>query len=253
MTNKISQPIPMRHLVYLLGVAGVIALVFFVYTKNRSLISQSTLYPVPLLNQIVPGKTALEEALTILGNPNSVEDSLSHPTRMINDIFDLRPDLKVYIFQNTQGWWWTELWVQNKDEKQIVIAVLRIGQLAPKPEKLHLDIFATEYGRPDEVTWTPFCNLRYLIWSQNGVAVNAETPKLVLDNGIRRSSRWNELIIAEIFLFEPMELVKIINFRSWPWPSNGAGWSFEKMCAGDVLDNLPKDPFDWENIPTPSP
>jgi hypothetical protein len=224
-----------------------------IYTQLSRRYDATNLYPVHFLNKIVPGYTELQEALTILGEPNSIEDATSHPTRMRDNIFDLRPDLQVYIYQNIQNWWWTELWVQKQNDIYVVLAILRFGQLAPKSERLYLDTFVAPYGRPDEVTWTPFCNSRYLIWAKNGVAVSVDTPRLVFENGIRRPSRWDELTITEVLLFEPTDINNILNIQYWPWPNNGAGWSLDKMCSGDVLDTLPKDPFDWEHIPTPAP
>lgn len=209
-------------------------------------------YPIESLNQIIPGQTNLRDALTILGEPDSVEDPSYHPTRLVENIFKRLPDYKVYIFLDAQGWRYTELWLQKMGLNQVVVAVLRFLPI----EKLgdanrpFLDDFVIAYGHPDEVLWSSYCFSRYLIWSNEGVAVDAASGPFIFEQGIRRSLSWSERGIKTVFLFEPMDIKDIIDISQWPWPNNGTGWNLSSMCKDD---HDPKDPFDWKSLPTPSP
>lgn len=208
-------------------------------------------YPIESLNQIIPGHTNLSDALVILGSPDSIEDSSYHPTRLFNDIFERQPYYKVYIFLDKQEWHRTELWIQDRGFDQLVVAVLRylpinIRDFANNPS---LDDFIA-YGRPDEVLWSSSCFFRYLIWLNEGIAVDAGTQLYIPEKGIHRSYAWNEIPVFTILLFDPRNSKNLTNITKWPWPNNGAAWnpSNAEWNPSCNEDRAPKDSFDWESF-----
>ena len=212
-------------------------------------------YPIKSLNQIIPGQSRLQGALLILGEPDSIEDSSYHPTRLFGDIFERLPDYKVYIFSERQGWHKTELWIQKRGFEQIVVAVLRflptnIRDFANNPS---LEDFVM-YGRPDKVLWSSSCYFRYLIWLNEGIAVESGSQLYISENGMRKSYAWDEIPVYTIFLFELMNSKDIIDITKWPWPNNGSVWNPpDTEWSPCTEDRAPRDSFDWKNLPTPLP
>jgi len=218
---------------------------------NSYSISTQKQYPVTSLNEIIPGQTNLQDALSILGTPDSVEDSSYHPTRLFDDVFEHLPNMKVYIFASRQGWDYTELWVQKRGSNQLVVAVLRyLPANLQATDNPSLEDFVAVYGHPDEVLWSSLCYFRYLIWPKEGVAIHAGGHTYINENGTIRQLSWKELPIAEVFLFEPMNTKDIVDVTKWPWPNKGPGWNAVNTCKED---HDPQDPYDWKHLPTPRP
>lgn len=234
---------------------------FFILESNQMFRPAPVLrqYSIESLNLIIPGQTNLRDALAILGSPDSTEDTSYHPTRLFDNVFERARGYSVYIFANRQGWDYTELWVQRRGFNQIVVAILRnLPENVRDPSNNpSLNDFVIAYGRPDEVLWSSYCFFRYLIWSNEGVAVNAGSHLLITEGGAQQFLSWNEIPVATVFLFEPMDLKEIIDITKWPWPNNGAAWNPSDVEQSPVnickSDHDPKDPFDWNSLPTPTP
>ena len=229
---------------------------FLVLGSNGILNPDSTRkpYPIESLNQIVPGQTSLRDALAILGEPDSVEDSSYHSTRMFDNAFETVPAYRVYIFRRRDGWLYTELWVKQQGFNKTIVAVLRDLPEAVKGFNFDafppLKVFAIQYGHPDEILWSLLCYSRYLIWPDQGVAVDATIPTPIMRNGLLSTTTWDELIVSTIFLFQPTDFSEIRDISQWLWPNNGPGWLLSNPCKEY---KYPQDPFDWESLPTPVP
>lgn len=201
---------------------------------------------------ITPGKTTLQEVIEILGEPNEIENKSFYPTRSNNQYFENSPNSQIFIYKSRfKDWQHVEIWFENKNNDNIVFAVLlTLREITPQTP-VSLGSLVSTYGKPNEITWTLFPNTRYLIWSNYGIAASASTDIKVRENNQIIDRDLNEINVGEILYFQPT-LVSEIFSTQWPWPNNGAGWVLDNLFQGGSLDfagNLPKDPYNWNNLP----
>jgi hypothetical protein len=188
---------------------------------------QLSLSRPPVWNGIEVGKTALSTAITLLGTPAE--------TRTIKQ-YDL------FRFADNKSWQ-VELWVNKSDAAQTVTGLIRTLVNPQKGEML--SAYVLKYGRPDEVSWSSYCELRTLLWPRQGIAV--------LANANISNAQWDTLIVSGVFLFEPVQLDEVVsqNFAIL----SSFGWSSVNLCISpytDAPDYFPKDPYDWVHMPTPT-
>lgn len=184
--------------------------------------------------RIIPGETTAQQALCILGIP---------------DEEDTRDDYQILRYINHQEWGWqiVEIW-SSRDSNGKVVGIFLKDSFLTSETGTSLNTLVSQFGRPNKVTWSMIPLMRFLIWSDEGIAVLA-------DANITDYSR-GEFEVVYILYFEPMELETFLqNAHELPWPYIGSFsevnlFTFQTTDAPDIL---PEDPYDWERIPTPSP
>ena len=185
---------------------------------------------------ITPGQTTLEEAETLLGAP---------------DFTEKRQGYQVYGYEGRAelGWHNVELWAAEREGQEVLIGVLRVDQYLDEgtdryslADIQNLEQLVTPYGRPEQVTWSNYCQARHLVWAQNGIASTVDSHA--------DPPEWSNFFVQAVLIFEPMSVRQFMRTR-WPWPQYGPVWSHQNPCdETDVLDALPEDPYDWEHVPS---
>ncbi len=196
--------------------------------------------PAPVWRGIQPGRTTLEEALDILGPAGK--------TGVRGEYGYYR-----YVEHEDFGWKIVELWVQEQHSENIVVGILRYrryeaGMSGPDDYQT-LGQLVLRYGRPDDVKWTIFSHMRYLIWAREGISARV----LAFQDSI---DEWDKLLVFDIVLFEPMSLKEYLRTAFPLWDDIFTGWVSNNMYApglSDAPDRLPEDPYDWAHMPTPYP
>ena len=198
---------------------------FLIY--KQSYINDQTITPLSW-NGITPGQTSLTEALTILGEPDSIYQKNGY-------------DVYSYVDKKGLNWHLVEIWAKKNGFKTTIRGILRSIPYLENPEINTLDQLVLFYRQPQKVTWTFFRTTRYLIWTNIGIAVMA-------DADIRYRS-WDTFLVDNILIFEPMSLEQFLQTQ---WPSTD--WEDQNLYSGgDSPDTLSEDPYDWKHMPTPIP
>lgn len=185
---------------------------------------------------IVPGQTTPQEVFVLLGPPD--DQGVWNKDERNYRIYTYRHRDKQL---NTQI---VELWTEERDKQEIVVAIFRRGVLKDDPSLKQL---VSDYRQPDKVSWHYRCGTRFLVWAQRGVGAQAFTYS---------HPDWNNPI-GEILLFEPMSLEHFLQIP-WPYfkppPIDGKIFWGNNPCNTDSPnpDFGAEDPYDWQHMPTPS-
>lgn len=197
----------------------------------------------PSWKNITPGKTSLDEIVSMYGNP----DEIKHGNGITNLIYrnhsSFKPRTRVDII------------IAKKNSSYVVKAVFGDSlfwgfpqeRYIPSNDFVNLEQIIIRYGKPSKVTWAPQNLMRYLMWPEQGIAVIAE-PKY------KPTLTWREIEVNGIIVFEPMNLNRYIcSTYHWASVSNFIFPSFKMPPQiPDMRDIFPEDPYDWDNIPAPS-
>jgi len=191
-------------------------------------------YPSPSWRGLQPGVTTIEQALKIMNEPDEIVDV---------------GEFTIYRFDRDQpAWNLLELWSKTEEGLDSpILAIYRtipgMGMTALEPSDILPLIW--EYGNPNFVGWGDIQFIRFFIWSNRGVVVDV-SARLDLFG-------WRELGYGRIWIFEPMSLEEFFA-TPWPLPIPGVGFPRENQYPdGDRPDVYPRDPYDWEHVPTPPP
>lgn len=201
--------------------------------------SSLPLSPPPSWHRITPGQTLLEEALDILGQPDSIERRYGY-------------EVYRYLERKDLGnWELVELWIAEHNESLMVVGVLRAWPRFEKDRSIAdvqtLAQLVEQYKRSDKTTWTTSCKQRYLIWAHEGVAASvAAQPNFFYPE---------EYLVNNILLFAPVQSSQFMS-TPWPYPDTVSEWSSQNPCPSqnsDAPDTLPEDLYDWDKLLTATP
>ena len=183
---------------------------------------------------IQPGVTKLSQALATMNEPDEIRED---------------GEFTVYRYEYDQPvYGHIELWMLTEEiPDATIVAIWRtipyIGLVAQEPDDVLPLIW--EYGRPDFVGWGVVRYNRFLIWATRGIVVEVSA-------GVDFFS-WQELGYYYVLIFKPMTVEEFFA-TSWPWPLVEGGFPQENLYPnGDRPDIYPRDPYDWEHLPTPPP
>lgn len=187
---------------------------------------------------IQPGQTTAEQTLLLLGQPDRTAET---------------PPFLVYYYDDHAEWGWRriEIWFEPVNDQWVVSGVFFTWTYSDQ----YMSLVSTqvlplllEYGRPTKVTWGKNPRVRYWIWAEAGVAVEASST-LSDVTGVG----WDKTGYSELLLFNPMELEQFLE-TDWPWPQDSHGFSLRNLYPeGEATraDTRPEDPYDWTTMPTP--
>jgi hypothetical protein len=193
----------------------------------------------PTWHGITPSLTTVNEAKSILGEPNG---SLRiGPYQYLN-----------YYDREELGWNSIELWSRTRRGRDIIVALLLYNPFPwNKPEEWESPTLAElvyDFGKPDRVTWSYSKYDRYLIWAQKGIAAAIYASNTVLCYDC------DEIKATEYQLFEPMSLNQFLLMKFVWYPFGGVGWAPRNLFINsDAPYTRPENPYDWEHMPTPIP
>ena len=141
---------------------------------------------------IVPGKTTLTEAKSLIGEPKAIET---------------RSGYLVYRYEEMDQWSIIELWSTNE-----IVEVIFFNTNLFNPENPHRTItFIEELGRPEIVGWSQTRFLRMLAWPKKGIALYST----LLKNN-KRSIELEDQKVGYYVLFSPMTK-EALSKTTWPW------------------------------------
>lgn len=219
------------------------ALIVFVilgvaYLLLRLVADQSSQFePAVSWHGITPGHTSIQEALAVLGPPDS-QGQRNIGTR----------DYNIYAYINRSDQFsaqFVEIWTEKRGNPEVVIGIFRGGNLS---DISSLGQLVSDYQQPDKVSWHHRCSTRFLVWAQKGIGAQAWT--------YGRPS-WDNPV-SEMLLFEPMSLAHFLQ-TPWPYfkppPMDGQIFWEQNPCNNDYPnpDFGAEDPYDWTHMPTAIP
>lgn len=183
---------------------------------------------------IEPGHTHVSEVLTVLEQPDEIKKQGKY---------------LIYVYQERslppEAAEWFTIEVVIEEEGGTVKALnfcdrfVRFGSPSTLPQ--YLGQLVALYQKPEAVKWGAFKG-RYLIWADSGVSAAAEANTNWFD--------WNTNPVSEIMLFEPMSLRRF--WRTYKFLPLCGGWNPVNLYSGgDAPDLFPRDPYDWDHMPTP--
>jgi len=187
--------------------------------------------PPPTWRRITPGQTQIGEVHGLLGEA----DEIKRRGNYIVYIFDRLPDLE---------WEHAEIFV--KSGEGIVRAILLEGRswttISSTEQSLVLKDMILAYGKPDAVLWSESRLWRCLIWSRYGITATASAWTSEFD--------WNNNPIGSVVYFEPIQKWRILFSEDW---GKCSFWNWYYDPPEGPRDRFPRDPYDWEHMPTPFP
>ncbi len=204
--------------------------------------SQTLVVP-PTWRGITPGQTSMNEVKQLLGTPDEIEEYN-------------RFTIYFYLNRGYLGWNKIQIWFADKENSLTTNLIMLERQYSDKTQfrsplfnldRLMIRDMAIDYGQPDEVAWTYACGIRVVFWGRHGVAVD-------VDVGVNSYIPMSKPYVYSVWFFEPMEFYEYLR-RDWPWTlgiiPNSANYC-RPGTGGDVSDLLPKDPFDWDDLLSPT-
>jgi hypothetical protein len=221
------------------GLAVLVALSCTRYPRPYEKPASSRFGPAISWQGITPGQTLESEARAILGEPLRITEQ--HEFRV----------LRYTEMRDYGGWEIIDLWVvRQNDGRDVVIGVLRISPYKDDKHRPVADVqtlsqLVTWYGRPEQVSWSLSCHSRFLFWASRGIAalVTSKQDGFLI----------GEYTVFSVLLVEPMSTRQLIE-TTWPLPEVGPAWTSENLCAPgttDAPEDLPEDPYDWEELLAP--
>lgn len=235
---KLKRPRPVIVLlVFAMLLAGGALLVIFRHTDDSMIVRYEptpTLSSAPSWRGLQPGVTTITQALATMNEPDEIIEI---------------GEFTIYRFRRDQpAWNLVELWTKANEGQDIPIsAIYRTipfkGMASLEPSDVLPLVW--KYGRPDYIGWGGDRYARYFIWANRGVVVDVGASVDLFT--------WQELGYSMIMIFEPMSVEEFFA-TPWPYPIPGEGFPTENQYpGGDRPDIYPRDPYDWDNLPTPPP
>ena len=206
----------------------------------------------PTWNGITPGETTLTQLIFQMGVPKEVQTQDNY----IRFAYYGDPFKPEYI----KGWGFIDVLLMVRNGNIVVVSISRTSQQIWPPfypslaEETSLSRLVLENGRPDIVAWSSVPGFRYLMWARKGIAVISDYA------GPRKD--WSENGAVEILLFEPADINNILIYNSEGYFDIPPNFPCATLMSLDQFpwegpprgsrDSFPKDPYDWEHMPTPS-
>lgn len=209
-----------KKIFYQIGVISLLLLLLF------SACAKETTPPGISWQGIVPGKTTLSEAVSLIGEPIKIET---------------RSGYMIYGYEEMDQWSKIELW-----SKKDVVDVIFFNTFLFNPENPHRTLsFIEDLGRPQMVGWSQTRFLRMLSWPKKGISLYSTLLK-----NTKRSIELEDQKVSYYVLFPLMTKDELSN-TTWPWPyyTGPASENIWTEDRTDAPDEYPEDPYKWFWIP----